>query len=184
VSLTPRKQLFISNYLKTKNATKSARAAGYAESSCSVTGSRLLKDPSVAAALAAHAAKSEKSAANLAERVVAELKSVAFSNLQDCFDPETGKLLPINKMSREAAASLTAFESNKDFQKIKTGGKHSALELLAKICQLVKQEQETKQNVVIVVNPSPVRPDPALQAPLVPDWNPGEEPLLPGTTYE
>ena len=50
-SLTLRRQKFVSEYVETGNATEAARLAGYAERSAHVTGSRLLRNDKVAAAV-------------------------------------------------------------------------------------------------------------------------------------
>ena len=50
-SLTLRRQKFVSEYLETGNATRSAIDAGYAVSGAHVTGSRLLRNAKVATAI-------------------------------------------------------------------------------------------------------------------------------------
>ena len=50
-SLTHRRQKFVARYVETGNARASAREAGYAERSAHVTGSRLLRNDKVAAAI-------------------------------------------------------------------------------------------------------------------------------------
>ena len=183
--MKPQYALFVAEYLKdpNHNATAAARAAGFSEKSAHTQGSRLLKRLDIQGAIAqARASKSKKlehQAENLAEKVLAELSRLAFSNLQDCFDPETGEMLPMNKLPREVAATLTAFENNKGFQKIKQGSKISALELLAKITQLVKQDQQNQQAVQIIVSQAPQRPAIAEKPPITPDWG-DEPPELPG----
>jgi phage terminase small subunit len=172
--MNARHELFKANYLKTKNATTAARAAGYSEKSAATQGSRLLKRLDIQGALAQSAAKSEKKAAekaaSLADQVLSELSALAFGNLQDLFDPETGQLLPINKLPREVAAMLTTFENDKGSQKVKTASKISALELLAKITQLVRQEPP-QTAVQIIVAPHPELPPADAERPqLKPVW--------------
>ena len=50
-SLTHRRRRFVEAYVETGNARASAREAGYAERSAHVTGSRLLRNDKVAAAI-------------------------------------------------------------------------------------------------------------------------------------
>ena len=50
-SLTPRRARFVSEYVETGNATRSAIDAGYAVSGAHVTGSRLLRNAKVATAI-------------------------------------------------------------------------------------------------------------------------------------
>jgi phage terminase small subunit len=175
----PQYTLFVAEYLKdpNHNATAAARAAGWSEKSAANQGSRLLKRLDIQGAIAqARASKSKKvetqvaKAENLADKVLSELSKLAFGNLQDCFDPTTGELLPINQLPREVAATLTAFENNKGFQKIKTGSKMGALELLAKITQILKQDQVSQQAVQIIVNPPPALQERQDTSQLRPEW--------------
>jgi phage terminase small subunit len=171
----PQHALFVAELLKdpNNNATAAARAAGFSEKSAANQGSRLLKRLDIQGAIAqARASKSKKTeteAENLADKVLSELSKLAFGNLQDCFDLATGELRPISQLPRDVAATLTAFENNKGFQKIKTGSKMGALELLSKITQLVKQDQQF-QAVQIIIAAPPTLPEPAERKPLLPEW--------------
>jgi phage terminase small subunit len=175
--MKPEYELFVANYLKNENATQAAIAAGWSPKSAHTQGSRLLKRLDIRGAIAQARSKSEKKSAaqvvkaeNLADRVLSELSSLAFGNLQDCFDPETGELLQIHNLPREVAATLTAFENDKGFQRVKTASKLSALELLAKITQLVKQDQHQQQAVqIILAQPAVIPPAPEVGQ-LRPEW--------------
>jgi phage terminase small subunit len=173
----PEYDLFVANYLENENATQAAISAGWSPKSAHKQGSRLLKRLDIQGAIAQARSKNGKKfetqvakAENLADKVIAEISKIAFGNLQDCFHPETGELLPISQLPREVAATLTAFEDNKGFKKIKTGSKMSALELLAKITQILKQEQTSQQAVQIIVSPAPALPERQDTALLRPDW--------------
>jgi len=50
--LQEKHEKFVRNYLVTRNATASAKAAGYSQISASVTGSKLLKNPDIIARIA------------------------------------------------------------------------------------------------------------------------------------
>ncbi len=102
--------------------------------------------------------------------MLSELSALAFSNMADLFDPATGQLLPINKLPREVASTLTAFENDKGFQKVKTASKMNALELLAKITQLVKQDQTQQTAVQIILAQPAVLPERADTAMIQPEW--------------
>jgi phage terminase small subunit len=104
------------------------------------------------------------------ERVMNELGKIAFGNLQQCFDPETGEMLPIHKMDPEVAATLTAYEKDKDFAKIKTAAKLPALETIAKILGMVRQEQQMGNNVTITLAPHPEIEPRIDTAQLRPEW--------------
>jgi phage terminase small subunit len=98
--MSPRHTLWLSIYLKDKdrNASAAARGAGYSAKSSAMQGARMLARPDIQAAIAAHDAamavnskKTEKQVEDLATRVRDEIANVAFGNMQDLFDPETGR---------------------------------------------------------------------------------------------
>ena len=60
VSMTPKQQRFVEEYLVSLNATQAAIRAGYAKSGASVEGARLLANAKVAAAVAAAQAERSK----------------------------------------------------------------------------------------------------------------------------
>ena len=57
ITMTPKQQRFVDEYLQDLNATQAAIRAGYARSGASVEGTRLLANAKVAAAVAAAQAK-------------------------------------------------------------------------------------------------------------------------------
>lgn len=77
--LTPQQQSFVTEYLKTSNATSSAIAAGYKKESAHSQGSRLLKHAEIQAALARRRAKYDITA----DRVLSEVAKLAFANMAD-----------------------------------------------------------------------------------------------------
>ena len=79
--LTPRQERFVSEYMIDLNASAAARRAGYSENGASVTGSQLLANPKIAAAIkAAQYAIANRNAVT-AQRVIEELAAVGFSDL-------------------------------------------------------------------------------------------------------
>lgn len=88
--LTARQQQFVSEYMIDFNGTQAAIRAGYNYDGASQTGSVLLANPKVAAAVAA--AKAERALRNeaLAQRVLDELAAIAFSNIGDLVDISAG----------------------------------------------------------------------------------------------
>ena len=77
--LNPKQQAFVTEYLKDSNATRAAKSVGYSEHTAYVQGSRLLKNPEIQAALDRRRAKHGITA----ERVLAEVSKLAFSNIGD-----------------------------------------------------------------------------------------------------
>ena len=83
--MTPRQHRFVEEYLVGLNATQAARRAGYSAKSAAGRGSRLLRNPAVAAAIEKaqdlRAARTQVSA----DRVVTELAKVAFGDPRRLF---------------------------------------------------------------------------------------------------
>lgn len=85
VKLTPRRQEFVRQYIKSLNAAAAARAAGYSPASARHEGSRLLANDHVQQAISeARSALAEREAVTT-ERIVSELASIAFADLGDFF---------------------------------------------------------------------------------------------------
>lgn len=79
--LEPREQAFVDAYLVDLNGAGAARTAGYSDTSAAVIASRLLAKVNVAAAIEkAMAARSLRTGLT-ADRVLAELEQLAFSNI-------------------------------------------------------------------------------------------------------
>jgi len=89
--LTARERAFIEHYLLTANGAKAAEAAGYARKSAKVRARRLLRRPRVVAAIKrAQDARAERVRID-ADRVLAELEQLAFSNIAHyVIDPIAG----------------------------------------------------------------------------------------------
>ena len=89
--LNPRECVFVEQYLLTANGAKAAEAAGYARKSAKVRARRLLRRPRVIAAIKrAQNARAARVRID-ADRVLAELEALAFSNIADyAIDPIAG----------------------------------------------------------------------------------------------
>ena len=87
--LTPREAAFVAAYAASRNATKSAETAGYSAKSAHVLGSRLLKNPRVAAAIRAAMERITKKYEVSGERTIQEMAVIAYSDIRHyCFDSE------------------------------------------------------------------------------------------------
>jgi phage terminase small subunit len=174
--MKPEYQLFVANYLKTKNATAAARAAGYSEKSAHTQGSRLLQRIDIAAAIRAHDAKSEKkkeqAVAKLeltATRVMEELATIAL------FDPATmygedGKLLPVAQMPESTRRAIAGIEEKLDGTKLRISSKLGSIELISKIIGMIKQ-QDVFQPVQIIIGAAPARPIERVDnSKILPEW--------------
>jgi phage terminase small subunit len=85
--LTPRQKIFIKQYLLDLNATKAAIAAGYSKRSAYSTGQRLLKNAEVRSKIDECITKRAEKLDISAEKVLAELAKLGFSNMRDYVKP-------------------------------------------------------------------------------------------------
>lgn len=142
----PGKQLrFIEEYLVDLNATRAAKAAGYKESTAYRTGADLLKKPHIQQALQEAADKRSERVGITADSVLKEIGKLAFANVKHLFD-ERGRLIPVEKLPDEVAASITEVTAKtiegKDGdpliieRKYKMADKKSSLELLGRHLKL------------------------------------------------
>ncbi len=83
IALTKRQRRFVNAYLADPNAKKAAAAAGYSVKTAAQQGSRLLKHPAVAAAIAEGQNRVSERTGVTAEMVVAELARIGFARITD-----------------------------------------------------------------------------------------------------
>lgn len=152
MSLNPKRQRFVVEYLKDLNATQAAIRAGYSPNGASTAGERLLRiveiQQAVSAAQAKHLAKADISA----ERVLEELARIAFCDPRKFFEPN-GTLKNPGDLDDDTAAALAEFvilkenitsgDGKSDLAlRVKWADKLRALELLAKRFGLLKERVE------------------------------------------
>ena len=103
--LTPRQANFISEYLKTGNATRAAIDAGYPESSAHVTGARLLKNAKVKAAVGDRL----HTAGLTVERVLLELMRLGLFDSGKLYD-EHGNRIPVHLLDEDTRRAVAMIE--------------------------------------------------------------------------
>lgn len=81
--ISAKHQRFVAEYLIDLNATQAAIRAGYASKNADVTGPRLLGNVGIASEVAKRQAELAAQAGVTAEKIVAELAKLGFSNMQD-----------------------------------------------------------------------------------------------------
>jgi phage terminase small subunit len=157
--LTPRQARFVAEYLVDLNATQAAIRAGYSAKTAQEQSSRLLSNAMVAAAVA------EKQSAQLArvdltaEMVKERLRLIGFQDVRKLFD-EAGNLLPLHKLSDDAAVMVAGLEVIKKnaqagdgiidtVHKVKVVDPIKALEMLAKHYGLLTEKVEHSGGVSI-----------------------------------
>lgn len=136
--LPEKQRIFFVRYLQTLNAYQAAIDAGYAESTAKKAaylwvGKNWEKCPKPYLGLweaIQEATKQQiETVALTAKRVLEEWMAIAFFNLQDLFDPETGNPLPLNQLPPEAVSALESIQVLRE--SCETGnGKDGALEIL------------------------------------------------------
>jgi phage terminase small subunit len=115
VSLTPKQQRFVEEYLVDLNATEAALRAGYSSKrrSAKQQGFENLKRPAIAAAIQEARAKLSQQTGVSAERVLEELARIAFSDIRDLFtwDEERACYVPSRNLTKAQAAIVSSVKS-------------------------------------------------------------------------
>lgn len=109
MALTEKQRRFAREYMVDRCGAKAAVRAGFSERTAKVKACALLKRPEIAALVEAHEAELAARTAVTAERVIAELAKIAFSDPGQFFT-ETGALKRIEDMDEDARASLAAVD--------------------------------------------------------------------------
>ena len=105
--LTDQQKLFIAKYNEHLNATEAAREAGYANPG--PRGCKLLKDRRIATLIAETVAAKIEKAGLSAERVLEEIRRLAFFDIRRLYDA-SGKLKAIKDLSDDEAAALVSID--------------------------------------------------------------------------
>ena len=107
--LTDKQQRFVEEYLVDLNATQAAIRAGYSKKTAKVIAAQNLSKLNVAAEIQSGRQKLSEKTGVTAERVIAELALVAFTNMQDYFrvNSEGQPELDCSTLTKEQAAALS-----------------------------------------------------------------------------
>lgn len=108
-SIHQRRTRFIKEYILDHNATQAAIRAGYSEKSAKVTGSRLLTDANVRAAIEKKQSKIDAKLDVTVERVTLELARLAFYDPREYWN-EDGSAKPFTELSEDARRAVAGFE--------------------------------------------------------------------------
>lgn len=107
--LTAKQELFIAEYLIDLNATQAAIRAGFSKKSATAIGAEYLRKPHIAAAVAAKKAVQLERAELSANRVLEEMRRLAFMDVGVLFD-SAGNLRPLHTMTPEDRAAIAGVE--------------------------------------------------------------------------
>ena len=139
--------------------------------------SRFLKDPRVAARMEEYRTELKQRHGIVVERILQEISKSAYFNIQDLFDTESGKPIPIHKLPREVAAAISEVDFDKlekvdgegyTFQedyikKLKTISKEKSWELLGRYLKMWTDQLDLGGEVIHTVRRTIV--DPANEEP-------------------
>lgn len=109
MALRPKQQRFIEEYLVDLNATQAAIRAGYPERSAAEMGYENLRKPQIAAVVQERQAQQLAAVELTATGTKETIRRQVHRDIRQLFD-EAGNLIPIHKLSAEAASMISAFE--------------------------------------------------------------------------
>lgn len=166
MSLTPKQERFVAEYLIDLNATQAAIRAGYSEKTATEQGSRLLTNVKVQEAIAKGQNKTAAKLEITKERIVEELAKIGFSNMLDYMRAGTDgdPYLDFSSLTREQAAALAEVtvedfkdgrgEDARDVRRIKfkLHDKKGALVDLAKMLGFMVEKHEHTGEISLTVS--------------------------------
>lgn len=152
MTLNPKQQCFVEEYLLDLNASQAALRAGYAAN----YGSTLMDNASVKAEISSRiAARSQRNDINQ-QRVLQEIANLAFSDPRRLFD-SNGAILPIQDWPAEIAAAVASIKVNEikdaegqligETKLIRFWDKGRQLELAAKHLGMLQEKIEINTSV-------------------------------------
>lgn len=107
--MTAKRERFIAEYLIDLNATQAAIRAGFSQKTAYSQGERLLRNVEVSQEIAKRKEKQLAKAELTADRVLEEVRRLAFANIWDLFDDE-GNLKKKKDLTLEQQASVSSLE--------------------------------------------------------------------------
>lgn len=111
-NLTEHQERFVHEYLVDLNGTRAYLACFprcKSEKAAATGAWQLLRNPEIAALVAKEQAKRVQSADLSADRVLEEMRRLAFSDIRDLFD-DAGNLRPLKELTADQAAAIASVE--------------------------------------------------------------------------
>jgi phage terminase small subunit len=145
--LTDKMEAFCREFLVDLCATKAAERAGYSKKTAKQRGYELMNERRIQVRIQALMDRRAKRTDITADRVLQELASLGFANIQDLYDDQ-GQLLPPHLLPRELAAAVEEVteetvgtgENQTRRWRYKIAGKKPPLELLGKHLRLFREQ--------------------------------------------
>jgi phage terminase small subunit len=139
-SLTEKEKKFIEEYLIDFNGTRAVIAAGYTENrkAAAVQAHQLLRKPNVQRTIGEHFARRKKKFEKEEDRIIAELQTIAYSQITDtCLWTDNGiKLIPSRELKKKHIKAISEIsETHTEWGtalRVKKHDKLKALELLGR----------------------------------------------------
>lgn len=156
--LTKKQQLFVDEYLIDLNATQAAIRAGYSVDTAREIGCENLTKPNIQQAIAKAMAERSKRTGVNQDRVVLELARIAFVNIEDVVDTDTGEILQnASKDDLACIESVKFKQSDNQYggsieREVKLASKMKALELLGKHLGMWNDKIDVNVAVPIVIS--------------------------------
>lgn len=142
MTLSPKQQRFVDEYLIDLNGTQAATRAGYSPKTANEQAARLLAKVSVAQAISDAQAKLRTRTGITQERVIQELAKIGFADIRKAVrwgaapdsieSPYPLELVPSAQIDDDTAGAITEVSLTRDGVKIKLADKRAALETLLK----------------------------------------------------
>lgn len=154
-----RMQAFVGHYLSCLNAAEAARLAGYAEKGADRAGRRLLAHPTVRQMMKEQHRSLLAKLGVTQERVWAEIAGIAFLDPLELFT-DTGELRSMAEVPENIRRAISGFKiTHKVFgddgevteKEIKFVSKDAALEKLARLTGLFKEEKVTANDIASAI---------------------------------
>lgn len=156
--LTKKQQLFVDEYLIDLNATQAAIRAGYSVESARDIGCENLTKPNIQQAIAEKMAERSKRTGVNQDRVVLELAKIAFVNISDVVDTDTGEILPNASQDDLACIESVKFkQSDNQYggsieREVKVASKLKALEMLGKHLGMWNDKVDVNVTIPVVIS--------------------------------
>lgn len=153
--LTLKQSLFVSEYMKDRNATQAAIRAGYNPKSADRMGWSLLKNPKVQEAISERVEAAENRSQVTVDRVLTELARIAFADITDIVSVEGGKVRvrdtrDLPPETRKAISEITETGAAGGTIKVKLHDKIKALELIGRHLAMFKDKLDVDAGETIV----------------------------------
>ena len=156
--LTEKQQRFVDEYLIDLNATQAAIRAGYSVESARDIGCENLTKPNIQQAIAEKMAERSKRTGVNQDRVVLELAKIAFVNISDVVDTDTGEILPNASQDDLACIESVKFkQSDNQYggsieREVKVASKLKALEMLGKHLGMWNDKVDVNVAIPVVIS--------------------------------